>query len=75
MSGVVTMARSLTPAMRRVLIEDGGSKRTVRKLFDMGLAGSIRYHGSFAIVRKWSADALAVREYLMSVPAKLAAAA
>lgn len=70
MSDVATIAKSLTKAMRQAFIEDGGSKRTVRKLFDMGFASSVRYHGSFAIVRRWSQDALTVRAYIKSTKPK-----
>lgn len=48
------IALSLTKAQRLVFISDGGSKRTVNRLMEMGLVSGVTYHASFAIVRKWS---------------------
>jgi hypothetical protein len=61
---VERVAKGLTKAQRLVFVADGGSKRTINRLLNMGLVGSVRYHSDFAIVRKWSPLGLAVRTHL-----------
>lgn len=61
---VAAIVAGLTKAQRMVFIADGGTKRTVNRLMNMGLVAGVTYHSDCAIIRKWSPLGLSVRSSL-----------
>ncbi|KQM92196.1 hypothetical protein ASE70_14875 [Sphingomonas sp. Leaf22] len=61
---VAAIAAGLTKAQRLVFAADGGPKRTVNRLINMGLVAGVTYHSDCAIIRKWADLGLRVAQHL-----------